>query len=519
MEFPDSLPVKQLECVNACYDATKIAIAEALYHGGKKFECLKNKLLFPRAIESQGGGGGQKIRQARLKSASYTPHVSGFIDFLAACVFQSQPCVLFKGDETRVEFYNRLNTALPSLLHSRLIELILHGSAYISLSFPESDMQYPDLEMQRNDGALDGAFSPLDYATIIDWERDEEGELVWLKTRSVDLIRNNPWEQPSVEAYSWTFISADGIYEYEASKVIGKDFDPKAMATLTNSHAADGLMVSEIALPTRFCLMDSVAPLAIALFNREASLDFALDSSAYSLPVIKTKKNISKIMGSELACLSLEPGDDFSWASPSGIVYDALKSNAEDKRKALENRIHSAALNLASRDTQGRASGIAKFRDFGPIAILLSMYGDCLRETTEDLVAKMVAIRGDEDAVEWEVMGLDEFDIQAIDAKMDLVSKFILLPAAPSAKQWALGDLSQSMAASAPPDVREKIKQESEESLPTAAASPSGEPTPQSGGDVPAVKDNLPQVPPGHEPIKIPYKARVAVAALKEAKK
>jgi hypothetical protein len=230
--------------------------------------------------------------------------------------------------------------------------------------------------------------------------------------------------------------------------------------------------ITEIKMPTDFCLMDSVRPLVVALFNREASLDFALDTSAYSMIVIKTKKALNKIAGNELNALVLDPQDDFDWAAPQGIVYEALKMRGEDMRKALETRIHSAALNLAARDQQGRASGIAKFRDFGPIAILLEMYGEVLRAAIEEMVQKLIDLRGDTDSVTFEVMGLNEFDLQALDAKMELITAFMALPTTETARRWVMGDLEQSMLADAPPEIREKAQIENEEmEMPAMGAS------------------------------------------------
>jgi hypothetical protein len=141
----------------------------------------------------------------------------------------------------------------------------------------------------------------------------------------------------------------------------------------------------------------------------------------------------------------------------------------------------------------------------------------------------LIAIRGEEDEVEYEIMGLDEFDIQALDAKLQLVAGFVSLPVSDTAKKWVLGDLSQSMAADAPPEVKERIRQESEmEAQPTgpATASPAALPIPgvpgpkvvMSGKVVAPVpgKQDFPELTPV---MSIPYRAGKATHEFRKTMK
>lgn len=450
MEFPDKLPVSDLSRINESYNLRRMVIAEALYLGGEKFDAIKNDVLNWRTFERQGTAG-QKMRQQRLAAAVYGAPVAGFIDFLAACVFQSNPSILFQGPEDKVEWYNGLNDSLSATSHARLIQIILHGRGFMSMT---EDLEGPE-------------FTGIDFSAVIDWERDESGELEWIKTHSIDLVRLNPWEAPSIERNTWTYFCEDGMYEYVADREIrnGKPvpWDRTAMGDLETDEGEGLSMITEVCLPTNYCLMDSIASLVIGMFNREASLDFALDNSAFSFLCLFTKKALKKVVVSELQGLVLNPEDKAEWLSPDGTAFQALADRAEAMRKQLENRIQSAALNLASRDVSGRASGVAKFRDFGPISILLQFYGDILREGLEEHVSKLIELKGDTGVVTFKVMGLNEFDIQSLDSKMALVEQFMAMPAGKTAKKWAMSDLEQSILATADPEIREQAEKENEE--------------------------------------------------------
>lgn len=496
MNFPPTMFVKRqknslayLESTNECYDPQRLAILNGLYEGGRAFEAVKGQCLNIRAIEEGNSKGGAAMRKARMKSATYVPSVGGYISFLASCVLQSQPAIVFRmkkgddedetqgqadellpADKEKLDWYNHLNDHVPSLLYSRLIELIVYGRSYMSISFPETDKTYESLKDQRDSGALSGKICyGLDYCTVVDWDRDDDGKLAWVKTHSQEMARDNPWEIPHIERHTWTYITAEKIYEYQADKDLrekdgtlrrNRPWDEKAQGRLIDEIPVSGMPLTEIALPDEFCLLDSVSQLCIAIFNRDASLDFALDSSAYALLAILLQKgrNMNQVLASEMAAMGLEVGEDAKYVTPDGIVYEALRQRGIDLRQALENRIHSAALNLASRDQQGRASGLAKWRDFGPIAILLACYGDVLKNCVKNMVDHLLEIMGDADEIEYEVYGMDEFDLASLDQNLDLATRFFAIPGAPTAKKYVAGKISQQIASDAPPKIREMIR-------------------------------------------------------------
>ena len=464
IQFPDELPIDNLLFQNECYDATKITIHEALYHGGDKFEAIKNLVLWKRELEDKPAGKG--MRKARMQCASYTPHVSGFIDFLAACIFQNDPRILFKGPADKLIYYNTLNCGFPSLLHGQFLSLVNHGHAYQTIIFPDLEMEYSDLQQQLEAGALDAKICALDHQSIVDWDR-VDGELEFIKTHSIDILRNNPWEAPNAELHTWTYITMNTIYEYQATRELcngkPKKWDHKKdFGILVKEVPFTVCPFTELTLTNHFCLMGSVKQLVLAIFNRDASLDYSLNSSAFSLMVLYTEKALTEILASEMAALHLGPADKCEILNANNDVFEALRNNTKDKQADLSSRINSAALNIASID-QHAASGAAKVRDFGPIAILLEMYGEILKNSIIKDINKIIKMRGDEDVITFEVKGLDEFDITALDQKIKQVTEFVALPISKTAKNWALNDVAQMMCASAPPEVQEEIKKEQEE--------------------------------------------------------
>jgi hypothetical protein len=233
---------------------------------------------------------------------------------------------------------------VPELVQTRLLDMVLHGRGFLTLEFPEIDGEFSDLEAQRGAGALDASLEGIDYCTVWDWER-KGCELAWLKTRNCDLFRPNPWSEPTEERYTWTFITGDTIAEYSATRSLDKsrqDYQEygawvkEAKGKLEETETIDGLPITEVALPNGFCLMGSLAPLLVNLFNREASEDYALDASAFAMLVLKTEQKFSEVFGSEAAVLKLMPQDGFGWSSQESFIR-----NCERARKRRSRRLRS----------------------------------------------------------------------------------------------------------------------------------------------------------------------------------
>lgn len=471
---PATLPIKSLLVCHAEYDAAKIQLHEALYRGGALFDSLKRSLLRSRDIEANGAGG-QAYRNSRLQCANYSPTVAGILDYLSSCALQAEPTLLAEGSDAA--FYLALNrnadgsgNDIASIARSRLNQFFLHRRAYLTIQFPDADDMSPaDYGEQKAAGLLKGCIGWLDASDVEDWTRDESGKLSMIRTHRVDRVRTSPFSPPNIERHTWTYITDNAIYEYEASRDIesGKacSWNDNAVAVLqsTKIHGLGSLPVVE--LQGNLFVMDRLADAALQLWQRESALTFALDSSALSLMFIKTSGDLKNIVASELACLKLSVGDEAGYISPDAQMYQALDADRERLREDLFSCITAMALQQQSNASNPRQSAKAKLVDYGALSILIQSFAATLRDALESTVRLLKKARADE-TTKVDIHGLDEYDVMSAESKVAIAQQFLLLPGMPqSAKRFILESTALTVCSDASADVREDIKKELKNSV------------------------------------------------------
>jgi hypothetical protein len=308
---------------------------------------------------------------------------------------------------------------------------------------------------------LDADISGLNACCVDDWEEDEDERLLWVRTHRITKTRSRQYGPTDLEVHTWTYITPDWIAEYQATRKIDQKVWPKdALAFRIALKPGCGFLpVIPIKVPSGMWVMNRLFPIALSLFNREASEDYALDSSAFALPVVKTKKDLKSIVGSEVSVLKLDPEDSFEWATPPSDHFTALADSAERKKEGLFLAVQAMGLQTSSKDSQGRQSGAAKRYDAAMIAVLLSAFAAALRDALEQTVRLIQQVREDDD-VTISITGLDRFDVSNVELLLRQVSEFIALPGSPTAQRWSIQKLSLAMCSDAPADEREKIRTE-----------------------------------------------------------
>ncbi|HEY3322081.1 MAG TPA: hypothetical protein VGP72_16560 [Planctomycetota bacterium] len=470
------LLVKELLVVHPEYRRDLIEKHTDFYEGGDRFERNKDKYLRKREIEYSSLPIGKVIRRTRLETASYTPHVAGMIDWLVSACMQSEPAILADvvdkehktpQQESKIAFYHSLNVDcdgcgndLVSVVRSRLLEAMVHHRSYFLINWPASDgMEYTDIGAQRDAGQLGACICKLNAIDVDDWDKEGD-EYTMIRTHHVELARATRWGPRNIERHTWTYFTEDAIYEYQAEKLAGKEWEKGAVARLMRTQEIAAFPITRICIPKGMWVMNRLFPTAYSLFNRESSLDYALDTSAFALPVVMSKKSLGGVVANELAILQLDVGDDYKWATPPSGHFEALDKSSDTKKDDLASAIQAIA--LQSKDASaGRQSGAAKRFDNGMISTLLSSYAGALRDALERTLAKIQTARGDDDII-LTITGLDKFDVQALELMLKEYQIFSGVKASETAKRYAAQKVALAVCADAPAPTKEEIRVESD---------------------------------------------------------
>lgn len=484
--YPREILVSSLARCHPDYSGEDIECAQDLYEGGKAFESRKDRYLRVRGIEQSAGGAG--YRKARLACAYYTPHAGGIIDNLIGSVLQAPPKIeITKGDDPRAAYWTNLNSDcdgrgrdLRTLTQSRLKGMMLFRRAYIYLERPS--FVDSDLETAKKLGAYDIRIKALDAADVDDWEHDDDGNLLWVRVHAVEQTRSAPYAGIDTERHTWTFIDAAGRREYVAARQIknGRVAAWKKESTAAGgdleAHGFSILPVIPIDIERGFVVLDRLKSTILAHFNRESSREFALDTGALNLPIIKTDRDVANLMMSELSAIKLGAtnGEDFFFRSPDAAIFNALKEDCDYLLGNLYSAIHAMALRAASQQENARQSGVAKFRDQGPMEVLMSLFAAPLVDAFEKVV-RIIADMRQETELGIRVSGLDRFDIQSMELEINKATEFINVPGMmPTAKREAAKEVALKYLAKSSPEIIAAVNKEAAEAVGVDAGDDTG---------------------------------------------
>lgn len=443
--FPATIPVKQLlECHpeynprHPVCDCGVLQFYHDLYAAGIDFERNKGTYLRARGLDKVKGG--ENYRKARLASAHYTPFPAGIIDSIIGALMKAPPRLDGPADDPRTAYYKSLNDNsdgcgrdLALITYNLFIQMFLHRRPYLSVYFPGANAASSTSRTMadaKSNGALDARITYLNAATVDDWETEDE-ELKWVRTHVIDEMRSTTYGPRDIKRHTWAFINDGQIQEYVAKEEVQEDGSKKMPENATRqnpeAHGLGALPVIPVEIERSFWVMNRLASTALALFNREASLEFALDAGALNLPVLASQVQPADVMLSELGCLSVGVEGSFSFVSPDGAMFAALTTDADRLNGNLYSSIHAMALMAASQQENARQSGTAKQFDKEPMQALMRLFAAPVLDALKKAVKIIAKYRGEEN-LEIKVVGLDEFDTQAIELEINKAAKFNAIP-------------------------------------------------------------------------------------------
>lgn len=487
VNFPSSIPVKDLEKTHPDYRPDLLRKYHDFFHGGDDFERNKKAYMRPRMIEQSN----EAYKNARAACYHYNPTVAGVLDDLCGQALTSPPRIEVKDtNDARAAYWLTLNKNidgegrdLRAQAASRFTEICVHHRAYLTIDFPDSDDVYAaSLDQQKKSGAVNARICALDAKDVDDWEYDEDGNLIWARSHVIEHLRDSMFGPRTRERHIWGFFTIDSVVEYSATKRIDeKSWPDKAVAIRSEikRHSLGALPIIPIEVPADKWPMDQMFSTALALFNREGSREFALDSGALALPVYKGETKPANVTLTESGCIYVEPNGDFFWRSPDGAVYSALKDSAADLREALLNTLQAMAQKASNQSQNARQSGNAKVEDKAALKNLLSMLSAPIIDAYERALYLIATLRNEADDLAPKFVGMDKYDSQSIELEINRTNAYCMIPGQiPEAQLYSCQQLFKEVYPEAPPDVVKQI----ESAKPQAAI-------PQGGGD-PSIRNS-----------------------------
>jgi hypothetical protein len=384
------MTVKSLMSTNPKIDLSEIDLLMALYAGGKRFDKFKKDFLIHREAETLGLAN----IDSRLKRAQYTNRAAGLIDWLVSSATSRD--IYLEGDSEYWDYLSKnsdgMGTPFSSLVRCLLTDMLVARWPYVEARAIGSD---PYTLFRR------------DPETVYDFENNENGELVWIKTVCQQQARTDAYSAPDrtrnlityytdTDTVTYTLYCKDGQFQDENGNVLTEN--SLVMPSKEHSvyrHDFGSVPIYRGNATKTHWLMDRISETVKAIYNTEVDLAFSLSQCSYAQLVffLESAKRAEQIVRSESGAWVLLIGEKAEYLAPPNTAFDGLFKNLERLTTALGESLQMMAAETAAIPQAGRLSGVAVQEHRKPLDSLVSSIvwpvEDMLTRALEDIARAM----------------------------------------------------------------------------------------------------------------------------------
>jgi hypothetical protein len=411
-----------------------LADYDALYRGGDAFKKRKKRFLPQRPNEEN------EVYDFRLKSAHYLNYAGPLVDQLVAWLFTGRMEIRTRDKAASPDaFYATFKedcdtngTDLVAFVRDRLRSALVRRRAWVLVDFPAAPTDPASLADWKAQGLGRGYLCPLDAESVFDWERDEDGELVWAITHSQEKKRTSPDDSRDMITRRWTVWERDGWRRFAIT--YKQDEAPKADDAIPQvgqgPSPTPGLVpLVELQLPDGLWLMDRMESPCSEQMRARNALSWSLARTCYAMRIFHLERERDKDENVHGPAYGIVIGTDekVTWDAPPA---DAFKPVA-DYGQSLKDEIYRVTSQMAAGVDNNAASigrsGESKSADASLTEIVLRSYGMIACDFTERVLERVSAGRGEKPKAEsagiWHVTGLDKFSHGDAGAFVDVLTK------------------------------------------------------------------------------------------------
>jgi hypothetical protein len=444
------------------YDALRIQKQDLLFDGGTVI--LKHAEMFlPRDDEES-----EDFYQERLRTA-YDPIFTSTIERFKSLLFleplsivatattndPATPSQPLKGElsdfiQSFEKDCNGNGKSLQNFAKDAFLTSLKQNHCITLVDFPRVDVPATNLQDQLDSGALNGYLVDIPLISVIDWDRDDLGNLTALKIFTCKKHRDSIIS-PYLTLYKWITIAIEGddlapddkrvvyhIYEKDydvdnGDKPLDDDNIPEVETVITSFQT---LNIAEMCLSNGLALGSVMTPACEELYRIDSIINAATQRNViFSLPILKAGDNISVAAADGRRSINAVQMDTNRFAAGPNIAQrrhgwmligkddDAMVLETEgkglqalqDQKKVLIERINSAvhavAQNIQARGRAQAESAAAKVEDRRDTETVLSEMKLVVEHYIMQIIGLLLSLRGESD-VSLTVQGLNVEDQQ-----------------------------------------------------------------------------------------------------------
>jgi len=496
----------------------------ALASGGQRL--LQDKVamadLFPQHPHEEAA-----VFEARRARAFHIPYPGEIVGDLVGQLAQDPPTAT--ADPNADEWYgkvffdnvDRKGLTLLGYAQAMLREALTTRVAWALVEMPAKPEAgaVQTLAEQEAAGLLRAYVCPLPTESVIDWEEDEDSNLVWACVHTLRRRRPDPGARRDKVTAVFTFYDAAGWVRFEVTydpeKGTPKDTDTFSVVD-SGDHSFGAVPVLRLALPEGLWAMDKMFGPARAHFQQRSAFSYAQVRGLFPI--------LTAYLGPEMGGGGAVPSeaqqspdratrqtygvgyvaafgkdDRLEYTAPPSDVYTVAAKDLD----VLRDEMHRVCAAMASAmdnnaATVGR-SGASKAMDKHAKELVLQHVGTMLCDHLRDVLAMVSEGRGE--ACTWAVSGFRVFDqvtgSEAADSATIVLG--LNIPSPTFKRVFLTATAKRIVAHDATPEQLEEIAEEIENNVSDEEFDPLPPPGTQPPGGPPVV-NGVPQVQGGGQP-------------------
>jgi hypothetical protein len=237
---------------------------------------------------------------------------------------------------------------------------------------------------------------------VIDWEYNEDGELLWAVVKDERCPRDKPTQARGLKVFTWTVYTPEGWTKY-----VWKQKKPGVMWTkdeetdseTEGTHSFGVVPLEELGLPEGFYILGKTQDHLIESYNARCAKSWGMYTGLFAMPVHKkcrrsradTQINQAKVgygYGIEIG-----EKEDLYLLEPTGASFGSATEHIAELKDELYRVVHQMALSADNSAGAMKRSGDSKAQDKEASEIVLQALSEIDAPSRERKLEMIAAAR------------------------------------------------------------------------------------------------------------------------------
>jgi hypothetical protein len=407
----------------------------AFYSGGNTL--LGNEKLMLDVFPKHQGEE-DLVYQERVKRAFYLPYPAEIIDMIVAGLFGDKLLMVPDEGEAKPDpFYTAFyeNCAPPrakqmpfnTFLRRQVLDGLIAQTMWCMVDKPDGIPTPTNQLEEEKSGANTAYLIHVNAECVVDWETDDDGELLWCMVHDQINKRASISDNRSMVTERFTVYTRDSWEQWEIKHKVDKEPDDKDEVTMVDDgvHTVGKVPMVRTVLPDGLWAMGKICDIAREHFNKRCALSWAQYKQMFPIFSIHLQKedvgSPATSDPSRAVAQRVGPGrvwvggekDDLRYTSPDSQPFMVAMEDLAHLRDEMHRVLHTMALSVDNSAAALQRSAESKAVDQAATAIVLGEIGRHVREHA-CLIYQMVEQVRNDSATKWAPDGMDSFDEQSL---------------------------------------------------------------------------------------------------------